>query len=497
MVEMDNLAQDLLKQVGSGKMNSLAYDTAWLARMGEIDQELSYRALSWISENQLPDGSWGTKFPVYYHDRVISTLGAMIALTYRGRRGQDRKQIELGLQALERIVAGATQGLLSDPNGATVGFEMIAPTLVAEAENLGIIKKQGERILGRLSRQRKAKLALIKDKKINRQITAAFSAEMAGLDGQSMLDSENLQEQNGSVGHSPSATAYYALYVKPQDESALKYLHGIATNGGAPDLYPFDVFETTWVLWNLSLCQGWNSETRQLFQPLIRFLKTNWKPQIGIGLSVGYSVPDGDDTAFVYEVLSKLDKAPDLEALLSFEKEEHFRTYHYEANSSASVNIHMLSALRMAGFPYDHPAIQKILVYLHKVKFSDKYWFDKWHLSPYYTTSHAVIACAGFADFLVKNSVEWILSTQNADGSWGQQTASAEETAYALQALCIWRQKGSKVKVPMAAIHNGAKWLQKHSQTPNFPLWIGKGLYCPEIVVNSAILSALQLSLET
>lgn len=488
---MDNLAQDLLKQVGSGKMNSLAYDTSWLARMGAVDAELSNRALGWICENQLPDGSWGANYPVYYHDRVISTLGAMIALTHRGRRGQDKKQIDKGLEALERIVAGATQGLLSDPNGATVGFEMIVPNLVAEAENLGIIKKQGERILGRLSRQRKAKLALIKDKKINRQITAAFSAEMAGLDGQSMLDIENLQEQNGSVGHSPSATAYFALHVKPHDEAALKYLHDVAVDGGAPDLHPFDVFETTWVLWNLSLCPGWSADTVQQFQPLIRFLKQNWKPKAGIGLSVGYSIPDGDDTAFVYEVLSKLGQAPDLEALLSFEKEEHFRTYHFEANSSASVNIHMLSALRMAGFPLEHPSIQKILAYLKKVKFAGKYWFDKWHLSPYYTTSHAIIACAGYADALVENSIEWILSTQNANGGWGQQMATAEETAYALQALSIWRQKGGKV--PTIAIHNGAKWLQEHIQPPYAPLWIGKGLYCPEIVVNSSIVSALQL----
>ncbi len=491
---MDDLAQSLLKQVGPGKMDSLAYDTSWLARMGEVDQELSYHALSWISENQLPDGSWGAKSPVYYHDRIISTLGAMIALTYRGRRGQDKKQIEMGLLALERIIAGATQGLLSDPNGATVGFEMIAPTLVAEAENLGIIQRQGDRILGRLSRQRKAKLALIKNKKIGRQITAAFSAEMAGLDGQAMLDIENLQEANGSIGHSPSATAYYALHVKPHDEAALKYLHSVAVDGGAPDLYPFDVFETAWVLWNLSLFQGWSADAKEQFQPLLRFLKQHWKPGVGLGLSVGYSVPDGDDTAFGYEVLSKLDQAPDLDALLSFEKEEHFRTYHFEANSSASVNIHMLSALRLAGYPFDHPTIQKILLYLYKTKFADKYWFDKWHLSPYYTTSHAIIASAGYADFLVANSVEWILSTQNADGSWGQQLATAEETAYALQALCIWRQKGKKV--PKTAIHNGAKWLQRNLLPPYPPIWIGKGLFCAENIIKSAILSALQLASE-
>jgi halimadienyl-diphosphate synthase len=93
-------------------------------------------------------------------------------------------------------------------NGATVGFEMIAPTLAAEAEKLGIIKNQGDRILGRLSRQRAKKLSYLRGKMISRNVTMAFSAEMAGIDGQHMLDIENLQESNGSVGVSPSATAY-------------------------------------------------------------------------------------------------------------------------------------------------------------------------------------------------------------------------------------------------------------------------------------------------
>ena len=113
---------------------------------------------------------------MYYRDRVICTLAAMIALSYRGRREHDKVQIENGRLALERIVGGATQGLLSDPNGATVGFEMIAPTLTAEAEKLGIIKHQGDRILGRLSKLRAKKLAYLKDNMISRNVTIAFSA---------------------------------------------------------------------------------------------------------------------------------------------------------------------------------------------------------------------------------------------------------------------------------------------------------------------------------
>jgi halimadienyl-diphosphate synthase len=78
----------LLEEIGSGHMSSTAYDTAWVARLGEINPGLSYQAMEWVCANQLPDGSWGAKDMYYYHDRVICTLAAMIALTYRGRRAR-------------------------------------------------------------------------------------------------------------------------------------------------------------------------------------------------------------------------------------------------------------------------------------------------------------------------------------------------------------------------------------------------------------------------
>src|SRR4030095_9092722 len=111
---MIDIITELIEKIGPGHMASTAYDTAWVARLGEIDWFLSSHALHWLAENQLPDGSWGGAAPVYHHDRVLCTLSAMIALTYRGRRGHDKVQIENGRLALERIVGGATQGLQAD-----------------------------------------------------------------------------------------------------------------------------------------------------------------------------------------------------------------------------------------------------------------------------------------------------------------------------------------------------------------------------------------------
>jgi halimadienyl-diphosphate synthase len=488
---MNDLLTKLIEEIGPGHMGSTAYDSAWVARLGEIDWALSSRALAWLAENQLPDGSWGAPAPMYYHDRVLCTLAAMIALTYRGRRGQDKIQIENGKLALERFVSGATQGLQADPNGATVGFEMIAPTLAAEAEKLGIIKRQGDRILGRLSRQRAKKLAYLKDNMISRHVTIAFSAEMAGTDGKHMLDIRNLQEGNGSVGLSPSATAYFATYIKRGDEASLKYLHNVAkSDGGMPNVSPFDVFEIAWSLWNLSLNP--NLEITPKLKPHIDFLSKAWEPRRGVSFATDYTVKDSDDTVITYSALLRFGIEKDLASVLAYEEKDHFRCFDLEVNPSISANIHILDALRQAGLNQKNSSIQKIFQFLRKTKTEDLYWVDKWHASAYYPTAHAIIACAGFENDLVIKSVEWLLKTQNSNGSWGTYIPTAEETAYAMQALWVWNQKAARV--PRSVFKNGARGLLENLERPYPPLWIGKCLYNPSLVIRSAVVSALALT---
>ena len=152
-------ARQLLSEIGPGLISASAYDTAWVARLIEQDAALGKDALEWLCANQLSDGSWGTEEPMCYQDRVICTLSAMTALAQYGRRSHDRKLIENGQVALADLTRDATRRLMANPVGATVGFEMLAPTLVAEAEQLGILSNQGSRILGRLEQQRKLKLA--------------------------------------------------------------------------------------------------------------------------------------------------------------------------------------------------------------------------------------------------------------------------------------------------------------------------------------------------
>lgn len=483
---------ELLRDMSLGTMSNTAYDTAWVARLGDIDHDMSSHALEWIGENQLHDGSWGARNVYYYHDRVVSTLSAMIALTHQGRRARDKKQIENGLLALEQITDNATQGLSSAPSGPTVGFELIAPTLVAEAEKLGIIKQQGDRILGRLKKLREIKMSKLAGLKINRHITAVFSAEMAGTDSTNLLDIDHLQEPNGSVGCSPSSTAYFARYLKPGDEKALNYLKSISKDGGVPNFAPFDIFERCWVLWNLSLLDNFKPEETALIESHMDYLSQRWVPKTGIGFASDCAMYDSDDTSVTQRVLLRFGREADIESILSYEEEKYFRCVQHEASPSVGVNIHILGALKLAGFDRDHPSIQKILNFLRETRNEGGYWFDKWHVSPYYITSHVVIECLEYDLQLCQGAIDWILKNQSANGAWGYfGFPTAEETAFCLQALKIWRRNGNPV--PEGRIEMASMWLSENAKPPYPWMWIAKTLYYPELIIQSSIMTALAL----
>lgn len=495
-MDIKNEIKTLMNQIGTGEMNEIAYDTAWIARLIEYCPDMAQSALEWITENQLSDGSWGANGVLYYHDRVISTLSAMIALTYRGRRSYDRLQVRKGMEALERISSGATIGLASDPNGATVGFELICPTLVSEAERLGIIKQQGDRILGRMKRLREQKLAKLTGMKINRHITPAFSSEMAGEDGQSILDVENLQESNGSVGNSPAATAYFVAHVKKGDPEALRYICSIK-KGGIPFAYPFDVFERAWVIWNLSLSNAFShdEQVQNLLQVHLEFLKSGWKPGQGIGFSRTYTPCDADDTAITLEILNRYMGFNDELALQAFEGPNYFYCYPFESNPSISANIHVLCALKQLGYEASHPSVKKTLGFLRSTQRPEGFWNDKWHLSPYYSTAHMIIAASSYDHDLCEPAVNWIIRTQQSNGAWGAfNSPTAEETAYCIQALMFWYfQYGT---ISKECIYRALEWLRQNYEKPFPSLWIGKALYCPKFVVKSSILSAMVLGSE-
>lgn len=479
--------KNLLMEMGEGTaITSSAYDTAWIARLGSRDENLANRALDWVRANQLPDGSWGSRSPLYYHDRVICTLSAINALAYCGEK-QDQIRIQQGLVILEKLWGG----LKNDLSGETIAFEMLMPSLMAEANRYNLNFRFETDSLRRERFIWDYKMSKAPSKMINREVTMAHSAEMVGTDFH-LLDTENLLEPNGSVGHSPAATAFYLLN-GGKDSRALTYLNSAMTPQGAPPVTPIDVFERGWVLWHLGLTGNFlGTSFSDFIQPHLDFLESHWNPEKGIGFASTYAAKDADGTSVIQSVLSQFDVQISIEPVLTYEEAEYFRCFSLEANFSISANIHVLEALLREGMGRQSLSVQKIIRFLSREQNSAGFWRDKWHISPYYTTSHAMIVLADEASPEINGAIQWMLSTQREEGAWGFYMPSAEETAYSVMALAICKSKG--YAIPKEAITRGARWLVEHSTPPYPPLWIGKCLYAPIQVIRSAILSALALA---
>src|SRR3972149_6276291 len=130
MFDFGHDAQHLLNELDRPAMSTTAYDTAWVARVPALNDSCERdfpEALEWLRRHQHPDGSWGSR-QKYYHDRVICTLNALIALAEYGHEPADRLMIQRG----ESYLHGNVPHLSSEPH-ETVGFELIVPTLTERA----------------------------------------------------------------------------------------------------------------------------------------------------------------------------------------------------------------------------------------------------------------------------------------------------------------------------------------------------------------------------
>ncbi|MCS7483590.1 prenyltransferase/squalene oxidase repeat-containing protein [Umezawaea endophytica] len=481
MSRHDEIAE-LLDQVGPGRVTDSAYDTGWLARLGTVDAELSDGALEWLRRHQLPDGAWGAPHLDYHHDRLISTLSAATALARNGDPA-DRQRVERAAAVLPNDL----KSLDDDAAGETIGFELLAPALLREARDLGVVGDEVDGALAALVAEREAKLARLPSGFVDNRSVLAHSAEMADADGRRLVDLVNLLSPNGSVGYSPAATAWYASVTA--DDTAIGYLLSVVgADGGVPNVGPIDVFENAWTLLNIGLTRFDRPEGTDR---LLSIVEDTWTPGRGVSFGAGFRPEDGDDTAVASEVLCRAGREPDLEALSSYAGTEYFHCWPTERNPSVSTNVHMLGALRAAGLSDDDPLVRKAVGYLAVSQDGAGSWIDKWHVSPYYATAHAVLAGIGLRDDVFAGARDWLVRTQRADGSWGCYLPTAEETAYCLQALTAARRQGEPV--PEEVLRRGYDWLVRHAAEP-FPwLWIGKCLYAPDVVVRSAVLSALAL----
>lgn len=494
-------ARELLGRLDEGEVSASAYDTAWVARVpasGHPDVPAFPQCLEWLRAHQHPDGSWGGEIE-YYYDRVISTLAAVLALTQWDRQGRDGERCRRGLEYLyEQAKRGARDVY------ETVGFELILPTLLAEAAEVGL--RLPPISLGRVPYQiyeerKRRKLSRIpREMLYSRLNPAVFSLEF--MDG--TLDAEraaDLQSENGSVGNSTSATAFLLCAVGEQPAARAFVAEAVnPRTGGAVFCRPIEIFERAWVLYNLDLA-GLLRDLAQEARPHVDYLRRVWDERVGVAFSRWYPICDLDDSATTFKVLrraAQLWDAPEyrvsLDALKGYAETDHFRTFHFETDASSSSNIHLLDALVHCEEEQEtRSMIDIIKIYMRRTSSLDLFWFDKWHASPYYVTAHAILAAVHMDRELIRDAVLWIQETQREDGSWGYYRASTvEETAYCLQALLVYdRQVGG---IAREILHKAASYIRAHWEDQEHPpLWIAKSLFAPVNIIRSAIISALAL----
>jgi halimadienyl-diphosphate synthase len=475
--------QKLLPFLGAGRVNSVAYDTAWVARLKKYYPENGFNSnLEWLRQHQHADGSWGADVP-HHHDRFISTLAAIIALREVGYDAQDEARIRRGEEALWRHFAQ-----LSQDDSDTVGFPVLSVALTAEANALGLHVPQPQ-VRYAAAYEKRVKALLNQTKRQWRTSPLAFSIEGLRV---YIDEADDVLEANASVGISPAATA--GLLISSRRPPVMAYLEKVVqtqADGGVPALSPIDTFEATWALSHLRLAGAVQPDQPEV-RRILDFLWEMWCSGRGFSHSSYFSVPDLDDTAANFAILHWGGYPVSPDVFQQYEMDDHFCCYRGETNPSVSSQVRLLLALQMCKrHPRYEVWVRKVVNALRQQAEGQPYWSDKWHASPYYVNCAAVRALHGVADDLAQERVRWILATQNRDGGWGSYGASTpEETAYCLDTL-IFADRTFQ-GVARSQITAAASYLSSTLDDETYtPLWIGKSLYTPFYVVKAAILAAL------
>jgi halimadienyl-diphosphate synthase len=483
----------LADPAGRPGISGVAYDTAWLAGVPNREDRRKSRfpaTLRWLASNQHADGSWGSSIR-YEHDRILCTLAALAPLAEFGHRAEDHHAVERGTRYLWQH-----GHLISREPVELVGFELLLPSLVERARKAGVAVPPH---LDVYATQRSAKLKILPTEMLySPRATVVHSLEFLG-DNADIASLKGAQGQNGAIGNSPAATAFFLNRTQEENPSALDYLESVLDHAGgatAPVLHPCETFELLWAAYHLFLG---GAATQSLLQPEERRqLRHALRHKGGVSLSPTFPIPDADDTAVALLLLYDLGESVDPSVLNAFAASDgSFVSFPYERHSSVGVNAHVLHALaRVPGYPDADRAIARICDYLAD-QHSGLFWIDKWHISPLYATAHVLRTLADLplhhrrrlANH-VERSREWLRQSQNTDGSWGFYGQSTpEETAYGLLALTLSADDRDMRHCEAAAEYlNGAS----SDRASHPPLWVDKCLYIPPLVVNAAIDAALR-----
>ncbi|KAF0906465.1 hypothetical protein E2562_011459 [Oryza meyeriana var. granulata] len=416
-----------------GETTVSAYDTAWIALVRSLDGRDGPQfpvAIDWIARNQLPDGSWGDADLFLIQDRLINTLGCVVALaTWNVHMDQCSRGLSYIQENLRRLGE-------NDEEWMMVGFEITFPILLEKAKNLGLDINYDDPALQDIYAKRQIKLAKIPREAMHARPTTLLHS----LEGMEDLDWERLLQFKcpaGSLHSSPAASAY--ALSETGDKELLEYLETAINNfdGGAPCTYPVDNFDRLWSVDRLSrlgISRYFTSEIEEYLEYAYRHLSPD-------GMSYGGLCPvkDIDDTAMGFRLLRLHGYNVSSSVFKHFEKDGEYFCFAGQSSQSLTAMYNSYRASQIA-FPGDDE-LERLKAY-----------------------------CRAF--------LEERRATGNLKDKWVIAKGLPSEVEYALD--FPWKASLPRVETRMYLDQYGA----------SEDAWIGKGLYRMTLVNNDLYLEA-------
>ncbi|CAG8508630.1 12679_t:CDS:2 [Ambispora gerdemannii] len=522
--------------------------------------------LAWLLSSQDESGSWARTGAVSIAP-VLSGLWSLGMFESRAGLYFEERLREIGF-TLEHFNTIFEKGIffmrhtLNEWNIDDIdmkGFEIVTPFLISQLEKLNppifFDFPDKERYL----KENKRKINLIPIEAIFKLASARqplaiiHSLEaLIGVIDLSRVQNPRFQAINGSYG-SPAATAAVLIDAPKWDDKAYEFLRKIISRRSK---HVSTLCETRWVIHCVSeMVLNIIREPRtDLDHPLLEEMSANLRCLVeymkelliqkkDIMRWVGWNnrIPaDVDNTAVLNYLVTKFDPSYSIDIKVILEtywNGKCFLRFPRECTFSVSSNVHVVTLLLSAREKVKNQStteenieewtnidniICSTINFILSKQNENQVWIDEWNVSPWYTTMKSIqllLSLQNYLDILqsteiqtkqslfdhCRKSINYALSVQHSDGSWGEPSADTignmEETSLVVRLLRVAAENWPNDIQIKGAIEKGRTYLLKHfdeamTDTNYFYnkqpfLWFDKQLYTVPRILKASILAAL------